>query len=241
VTSGLLSQTPGEKHVTAQLKGALRTATEAQWCGSLVGEWLEATLHISKHIRQAFAARLAQTEIEDLCLDYLRARPASLAAQRVLVVGTGEVGRGLIDGLLTEGVAPVWCYHRHRPALSAAWGGSVERIAWNRLPEGLAQANVVVCATGGNQYVLGPDCASGFAPDRPTTVVDLGMPRNVEPQLARAVPNLDLVDLDDLKHWLRREDGVVADLIARATAITAEHRSSYERLLASLQGRHPLQ
>lgn len=241
VTSGLLSQTPGEKHVTAQLKGALRTATEAQWCGSLVGEWLEATLHVSKHIRQAFAARLAQTEIEDLCLDYLRARPLGLASQRVLVVGTGEVGRGLIDGLLNEGVRPVWCYHRHRPALSATLSTQVERIPWSRLPEGLARANVVVCATGGDEHVLGPDSASGFASDRPITIIDLGMPRNVDPELADALPNVDLIDLDDLKHWLRREDGVVADLIDRAAAITAEHRSSYERLLASLQGRHPLQ
>ncbi|MFA6294744.1 MAG: NAD(P)-dependent oxidoreductase, partial [Victivallales bacterium] len=52
VCSGLMSQTPGEKHITAQLKTGLDYCKNKGWCGSMMQDWFDNTLHLSKHIRQ---------------------------------------------------------------------------------------------------------------------------------------------------------------------------------------------
>jgi siroheme synthase-like protein len=75
LASGLLSQAAGEYHIVAQIKASLALATQRQWSGGMIKEWIDAALHISKKIRQTMPHDWLQGEIEDVAIQYLQNVP----------------------------------------------------------------------------------------------------------------------------------------------------------------------
>ena len=73
-----------------------------------------------------------------------------------------------------------------------------------------------------------------FAP----IVVDLAMPRNVAPELNGLAGSIRVVDLDDLKHWYRREVADMARIFEVSKEIVQQHKEMYEKLTQSFQGRN---
>jgi precorrin-2 dehydrogenase/sirohydrochlorin ferrochelatase len=238
--AGLLSQTPGENHIVAQVKEALELAVTRGWASGMVQEWVAAGLHVSKDIRQVTGPMLKNYEIEDLCLQYLAAECPGLAARRTLVLGAGLVGEGLVRRLLAHDPASVctWCYHVNRPAVPPEWQGRVTLCTLNDLRHALADVELVLCATASSGHVLHQGHAPFFDQEKDIRIVDLAMPRNVAPELNGLMPNLSVVDLDDLKHWFRREAVDMARVFEGSTRVAQEHRELYDRIIRSLQGGH---
>ncbi|MCK5803506.1 MAG: hypothetical protein KAI66_11765 [Lentisphaeria bacterium] len=241
VTAGLLSQTPGEKHIVAQVKDALRECEQQCWSGSMITQWISSSLHISKDIRREFAGMLESVEIEALCLRYLQAQPGTMANRHLLVVGTGAIGEGLVRGLRQAGTTPVWCYHRNRPEPSSETADEHHIVSLNDLRTELPKADTILCATGAGAYVLHSAFAPFLNPESETLIIDLAVPRNVDPQLERLVADLRIVNLDDLKHWLRREQNTFDTIMQRASDIIREHKADYDKLVDSFQNRDAVQ
>jgi glutamyl-tRNA reductase len=143
----------------------------------------------------------------------------------VTVVGAGDMGESLVTAL----------HAKHRPAelvvvnrtpararvLSEAAGGRA--VGLGELPEALQGADAVIVSTGAAVPVLEAQLLRPIGaerPDRPLVVVDLGVPRNVEPSV-RGAPGIALFDMDDLTaHAERALEGRRAEL-ARARAVVA--------------------
>ena len=241
LTAGLLSQTPGENHIVSQVKEALGTATRAGWAGSMLEEWIASALHVSRHIRERTAPLLQPLEIEDLCFQYLSAECPGLAAKRVLVLGTGVVGTGIVARCLRMGLACTWCYHAHRPQRPTLSGPDPELCTFAELAARLGGADVVICAAASAQPVLHSGHARCFDGSKPVFLVDLALPRNVAPDLKDAGAFLRVADLDDLKHWHRRKTSGVAEVLDLGRRAAQEHRVMYDKIIHSFQGWHPRQ
>ncbi|MDD4873074.1 MAG: NAD(P)-dependent oxidoreductase, partial [Kiritimatiellae bacterium] len=123
VVAGLLSQTPGENNIVGQVKDSLDHAVKEGWAGGMIQQWISSALHVSKSVRQKTGPLLRHLEIEGLCIEYLRSCIKKPEDSKVMVVGTGTVGAGLIRGIL--GLDPktecTWCYHHNKPDLHDTW------------------------------------------------------------------------------------------------------------------------
>lgn len=201
----------------------------------MMQEWISSALHVSKEIRVAVADKLHGLEIEDLCVRYLESRTTPLKQRKVLVVGTGRVGSGLIRELRSRAAACAWCYHTNRPDPTDTDG--IKLIPLENIYSALTDADIVVCATTSPEHVVGAESAQ-FHFDAPTDVIDLAMPRNVDPGVA-SLPNVTLADLDDLKHWYRREMADMNAILKTARQVTLEHAKLYEHITEAFQGRDP--
>jgi glutamyl-tRNA reductase len=233
--AGLFSQTPGEKHVVAQFKEAMEQAQEADWAGIVIREWLESTLHLARQIRQHVAPHLHGVEIEDIAVEWLRSRLETFEGKRVLVIGTGMVGSELILRLLEEGAACSWCWHANQPELPSAWNAGRDRLnGFAAIPAELATADAVVCVTGSQEAILTASQRACFATGRRTAIADLGIPRNVDPALAGN--GIEIVDLDDLKHWHRREQADLDRLVAESREIVHQEIGLYDKIIRGLAG-----
>jgi len=153
-----------------------------------------------------------------------------LADRRVVVLGAGEMGEGMVSAL--TGVGDLVVVNRtwdKAAALAERVGGRA--VPFDELPEVLAEADLLLSSTGAPGVVVEEaDLASVQArrPDRPLLVIDLGMPRNVDPAVGD-LPGVTLLDLADLRAFVdagldkRRQEvvkvrGLVADELARYTA-----------------------
>ncbi len=236
VTAGLDSQTPGEFHVVAQLKEAVDESVARGWAGSIIRELCDAALHVSKDIRHEVGPLLDVAEIEDVGLRYLDAEVPDLAARRVLVIGTGMVGRGLVAGLLRRGCRCVWAYHRNAPELSAEGARRIEVVQLDALERVLPEVDVIVSAVDVQEPVVALTPHRRLLNPQGVVMVDLGMPRNIDPAFDRCGGAVRVADLDVLKRWFRTANGTLDKVLEVCEAILNDHRDIYERMRRSIQG-----
>jgi len=153
-----------------------------------------------------------------------------LAGRPCLVLGGGKVATRKIKLLLeADAIVPA-------PAPTAT---PVTLYPLSRLKERLPGADVMITALRTDQPVVSAADLQA-AGDGPLTVIDLGVPRNVDPaSQATLPPRIRLLDLDDLKRWSRRQSTDVYKLQAQCRKLVLEHKAYYDKLVASFQGRDP--
>jgi len=236
VCAGLLSQSPGENHIVAQVKEALEYATQCGWSGSMMKGWIGSALHVSKDIRQATGPLLQNREIEDLCVDYLKAERKDSPHKQIMVLGTGMVGNGLIRRLISMGHTCEWCYHVNKPEVQESWKKQVILSSFNDLPTHLPKVDIIICTAASPGYILHKGHAPFLAQDKEILIIDLALPRNVEPALDSLTPALKVVDLDGLKRWYHREILDMARVFELSKQLVMEHRDLYEKIIQDFQG-----
>jgi len=226
VLSGLMSQTPGEKHITAQIKEALKTAKENNWANSMMQECQNTALHISKHIRQELEPFLHDFEIEDLTMKYLKSQVPELKGKKAMVIGTGIIGKAMVDQLLKEGCQVTWCYHITKQKEKK----NLKAVNLNKLKDNLLDVDLIISASASESPLLHHGHAPFMDQDRIIPIIDLAIPRDVSPELKKLMPNIKLADLDDLKHWHRRESIDMAHIFDISNKTITEHRDMYEKI-----------
>ncbi len=235
VTAGICSQTPGEFHVVAQVKDAVEEAAARGWAGSIIRELCDTTLKISREIRREVEPLLDIAEIEDVCLRYLKSRVRDLQTKRVLVVGAGMVGRGLVHALTGMGVRCVWCYHVNVPDQFDP--EFVDLVQMADLCGALRGVDVAISAVDVEMPLINSrehrDC---IRRDAPVCLIDLGMPRNIDPALGAEIDNVELVDLDVLRQWFRESSGTLDRVMRLCGAVLERNRADYERIRDSMRG-----
>jgi precorrin-2 dehydrogenase/sirohydrochlorin ferrochelatase len=231
--AGLRSQTAGESPIVAQAKTAYADAGRAGWSGGMMDEWLASSLHIAKAIRSASPAR--PTELEERVLDHLAAAVPGALEQGLTLIGTGTLGRAVLDTFLARHPAgrATWIFHRQKPALPPSDNGRIDVRCLDELDRLLPRAHAIVCAVASPEPVLSLRHAALFPPGQAVPIVDLGMPRNVDPALAGA--GIRLTDLDALKRLDRQDPAILAGRIEAGSRLAAEHRDLYDKLMRGLR------
>lgn len=236
VTAGMLSQTPGENHITAQMKEALETAKERGWAGNMTQEWISTALHVSKAIKNMVSPLLHSYEIEDLSLRYLEAQQQIDQNTTILVLGSGMIGQGLVRDSVPKVGKIIWCYHVNQPEVSNEWKDKVELCTFNDMKNRITDADIIVSAADAPGHLLHLGHAPFFNQERKVTVIDLGMPRNVDPELDELSSDISVVDLDGLKYWYRRELTDMNHILSNSRAIIADQEALYEKITSSFKG-----
>jgi glutamyl-tRNA reductase len=238
VTAGILSQTPGENHITAQIKDALQTAKQRGWAGNMIQEWISSALFVSKAIKNDVAPLLHSCEIEELALRYLEAHGKDLPESTLMVLGAGMIGKGMVNDSRSKVAKIIWCYHVNKPDIPADWNGRVKLCTFNDMKNRITEADIIVSATDAPGHILHMAHAPFFNQERPVTVIDLGMPRNIAPELENLSDDVSVVDLDGLKYWYRRELTDMDEVLTRSRSITTANKDLYGKIANSFKGGH---
>ena len=234
VAAGMESQTPGEFHVVAQLKDAASEAETFGWAGPVIHELEDAALHVSKDIRHEVESILDVSEIEDVTLRYLDTQIPKDTHPRVMVIGTGVVGTGLIQGLMKRRHPSIWVYHNRIPEIRPEYSKLIQLISLAEIPDLLQSVDVVVSAVPVETPVISSQqCGSSLNPNG-LIMIDLGMPHNIDPALDKGENTV--IGLDELKNWFRAGNGSLEKADALCDKVLEEHTEFYERIKASLQG-----
>lgn len=268
VASGLESAVPGESEILGQVRRAAERADDERVSGPVLGELFQHAVRTGRRVRTETGIARGTTSFSHAAVEVAEtSRPSGLGGARVVVVGAGEMGTGLAKALVglpagrqpaelvvvnrTAGRAEALRRALDERALDGARTVALRTAPLGRCAEVVAEADVVVVAVAAGGRLLGPAelGASGGRSDRPLLVVDLGMPRSVDPAAA-ALDGVTVVDMTRLDAAVARamEDrhaeadrarGIVAEEVARyrqsarargAAPVIAALRSRLEEL-----------
>jgi glutamyl-tRNA reductase len=203
VAAGLDSQVLGEYEILGQVRRAHERAQAAGTTTWQLDAAVAAALAAGRQVRRETGLGRHPGSVGSAALaQAARCWGGSLESRRILLLGAGEVAEGVIDALETRAYGSLVVLNRtaeHAEALVT--NRTAETAGWDALPTELDQADVVIAATAALQPVLdAPTLAEAIRcrGGRPTVVLDLAIPRNVDPA-ARDVPGIRLFDLDDLR------------------------------------------
>jgi glutamyl-tRNA reductase len=231
--SGLLSQTPGEKHITAQIKSSFDYCKDKSWAGTLMRNWLDNTLHISKHIRQIIEPLFTVLEIEDISMKYMESHLRNIQTKNIMIIGTGIIGKAIADKIIASNRKFTWCYHITPPEIATEYKELIKMCPLNEIKDHIGKADVIITASNSPAYIVHNGHAPFIEQIKDIIVIDLGIPRNVSPEFGKLLPNVKIVNLDDLKHWYKHRKIDMPRLFRISTEIVEKHRDIYDKITYS--------
>jgi glutamyl-tRNA reductase len=222
VATGLDSMVVGEAQVLGQLRDAYAIAAEQDATGRLLHELMQQALRVGKRAHTETGIDRAGQSAVSAALEL--ASPDGLAGRSAWVVGAGAMGALALATLSRAGAGPLYVTNRGmaRAQRLAELHGATPVPA----PD-LSIVDVVVSATASSGYVIGPSDVT-----RPVTIVDLAVPRDVDPAVAH-LPGVTLVDIERLGAALRDCAELSADRAA-VERIVAEEVEGFRTWLRGL-------
>lgn len=222
VASGLDSMVLGEAQILGQMKDAVRAAEEAGALGTTLNQLFQRSFAVAKEVRSsteigahsismaAAAVRLAGQLFEDL------------GQVRVLFVGAGEMIELAATHFAARNPKAIVIANRtleRGEKLASRFGGEVMRLA--DLPARLHEFDVVVSSTASTLPIIGlgaVESALKSRKHRPMFMVDLAVPRDIEPEV-KGLEDVYLYTVDDLAHVVQTGHANRQAAVAQAEAI----------------------
>ncbi len=232
VASGLDSMLLGEAEILGQVRQAYMAALAGGHTGPVLNRLFQSALEVGKRVRteteigtRPMSAAFAAVKLAEQIFGKLR-------ENRALILGAGAMGEQLVEHLRDRGVARIFVANRSRErAEDLARRVSGEAFAWEDLPCALELPDIVVASAGVSEPVVTRvlmERAMRSRGDRAMFVIDLGVPRNVEPGVAELY-NVFLYTLDDLTQIVEQNKRARAKEIPRAEAIIDQQLEKFQK------------
>ncbi|MDA8392521.1 MAG: glutamyl-tRNA reductase [Actinomycetota bacterium] len=241
VAAGLDSAVLGEGEVLSQVRGSWDRARTEGTVGTVLSPLFRQAIEVGKRARSETGIARGTTSISAAAVALAASRLGRLAGRVVAVVGAGEMGAGMAQALSGAGAEVLVANRTPQRAveLAAAVGGVP--LPLGELPCVLPTVDVLLTSAQSASYLLDAEAVEGAMRDRagrPLLVVDVALPRNVDPAVG-AVPGVTLLDLADLRSFAekgraerRREAARVAEIVAEEAERHAQEAE--ERRVAPL-------
>lgn len=199
VASSLDSMILGETQIQGQVRQAYKLATEAGTAKRNLHKLLHHAFHAAKRVRTQTEIGGSAVSIASAAIELARKTFGSLEGKNVLIIGAGEMAQAAARYVkqTTAGQISICNRTLEKAALLAVeTGGAV--VPFENLANALKQADVVICSTTANEYLIDRETAQAARSAQLTLFVDISVPRNIAPEVGE-IENVILADVDDLQ------------------------------------------
>ncbi|MFW6146535.1 MAG: glutamyl-tRNA reductase [Planctomycetota bacterium] len=256
VAAGLDSQVIGEHQILAQTKAAYRQALNERTAGFLLNRLMHRAFRVGKRVRSDTRLAEGAGGVPQAAAATAAEHLGDLAGRAVVIVGAGETAERAGRALIARGADRLTVANRSRdrarrlaerlgddeevircPARLRRHGGRapvrVDAAGLDGLAALAREADLLVTATASPEPLLTRTMLAGRA-DRPLTIIDLGVPRNVAADAA-AAPGVRLINIDALDRRLDEAARQREADLARAERIVDDAVADFDAWLASRQ------
>jgi glutamyl-tRNA reductase len=222
VAAGLDSMVVGETQIQRQVREALRRAETEGTSGPTLDAVFHAAVRAGRRVRQETTLGAAPDAYVAIGTDLADEALGGIPGKRTVVIGAGGMAELAVHDLRGRGVGPVRVLNRsleHARALAERM--DADHGGLDALPDALEDADLIVSATGAAGHVIARDelvrAAAGRA-GRPLVVLDLAVPRDVEPSAA-GLDGVRVIDILTLRERIGDHSPQTVEDISRAYAI----------------------
>jgi glutamyl-tRNA reductase len=192
----------GEPQILGQVKEAFGRAKETGHVGPVLDRCLTLAFKSAKRVRSETEIARGGASVPSVAVDLAISIFGDLSDSTVLVVGAGEMAEQAAVHLRAAGVPEIAVVNRSEErgrTLAERVQGHYE--PWERLAAELTRADVVVTSTGSRMPIIDRRQLKPVLKarrQRPLFFVDIAVPRDVEPAVAR-MDHVFLYNVDDLQ------------------------------------------
>jgi glutamyl-tRNA reductase len=223
VVCGLDSLVVGESQIRGQVARAYAAAQAAGTAGVVLSTLFQEALRGGRRARARIGIGRSASNVGSIAVRHAERYAGPLSAARVVVVGTGEIGRIVLESLRERGVRRIEIVSRSAERAAAAAGRrgcNAHDLA--ALPGLLDSCDALVSTTRASVPLLGAaqvDAAMKRREGRRLVLIDIAVPRTIDPR-ARGIGGVTLLDIDSFK--TEREASPRSPEILRAEGLIEE-------------------
>ncbi len=228
LAAGLKSELPGEHHIVSQIKDALNLSINNEWGNGAIKEWIDTSFYISKQIRNM--SDYKQTSLPETLISYIENKD-NFAFNSISILGTGDIGTSLFRSISKRypNKEIKWYYNSKKPTVNYKISNI---LPINSLSDNKINDDIVVVATSANSYIVNKENVIDNKNSK--LIIDLSMPRNVDPEIER-FNSITLLSLSELNKWYC--DNINQLNFKRYDQIINENREQYEKIIQSFKER----
>ncbi|MEP7328005.1 MAG: glutamyl-tRNA reductase [Betaproteobacteria bacterium] len=250
VASGLDSMVLGEPQILGQMKQAVRSAESAGALGLVLNRLFQRTFAVAKDVRSQTDIGSASVSMAAASVKLAERIFPSISGQRVLFIGAGEMIELAATHFGAKHPKSMTVANRTQERgkqLADRIGADV--ISLNELSERLKDFDIVVTCTSSTLPIIGKGMLERVVKQRkhaPVFIVDLAVPRDVEPEAAN-LDDIFLYSIDDLVEIVKDNMQVRHEAVTQAEQMIADQTDHFLRWLegrsvvptiAALHGHH---
>jgi glutamyl-tRNA reductase len=232
VASGMDSQVLGDIQILGQVKQAYQIAREAGSLGKVLSRLFSSALHTGKRVKSETDLFSGAASISYAAVELAKKIFYPLKGKNALVVGAGDTGELTAISLHGQGVRNITVANRTAERASELIGrlGFGTYMPLEHLGARLHEFDIVIVSTGAQEFIISHEMARSAASRRQSSemqlIVDISMPRNVDPRVA-TVPGIFCKDLNDLNGVIEANVARRRAELPRAEAIIMEELTAF--------------
>jgi glutamyl-tRNA reductase len=222
VASGLDSMVLGEPQILGQMKDAVRTAGEAGSLGTVLHQLFQRTFAVAKEVRTQTSIGAHSVSMAAAAVRLAERVFGDLGQAHVLFIGAGEMIELCATHFAARSPSNITVANRtieRAESLAERFSAGTMRLV--DLPERLAEFDVIVSCTASSLPILGlgmVERATRLRRHRPMVMVDLAVPRDIEPEAGR-LDDVYLYSVDDLGRVVQSGTDARRAAVVQAEAI----------------------
>jgi glutamyl-tRNA reductase len=238
VASSIDSMVVGEPQILGQMKDAYRAAVEQNACGPVLSRLFQRAFSTAKRVKNETGIARRPVSVARVAVDLARQIFERFEDKQALLIGAGEMIELALAALRDEGLSRIRIANRtvaNADELAARFGATSHGL--DELDSLLAEVDVVLTSVGGDGPLIDVACVERALANRrrrPLFFIDIGVPRNIDPEVDR-LDNAYLYDVDDLQQVSKRNAEERRREAQRAESIVAEEEQRFDGWLVALE------
>jgi len=234
VSAGLDSQLLGDYEIVGQVKAAVDHARKAGFIGTCLGRLVSSALQASKSIRTHTRLSNGTVSVAFAAVQYIRNHFPDLDDKKVLLIGTGEIGRSacksLVSFIPSKNITVI--NRTEERAIAVAAEHRIQQVSFLEMDRCITASDIILVATNSPVPIVNKHQLAGLSGK---LIIDFSVPNNVAPDV-RSLSGMTLVDVDELS---RIKDETLQQRAAEVPLAT-ELINAHLQELEEWYGRHTI-
>jgi glutamyl-tRNA reductase len=197
VAGGFKSMVIGEDQILGQVKDAYFEALEICSSGKCLNKLFLCAITFGKKFRSCSGISSIPTSVSSIGVKLLKNKLGTLQGKKALVIGLGEMNKIIMKYLLNESMEKI--YITNRTSRKSDFNiNVVEQIAFENRYNFINDVDIIISCTSAPHFILKSEEFNKKFKGKQLFILDLAMPRDVEPTIA-GILGIEISVIDDLK------------------------------------------
>lgn len=242
VVSGLESMIIGETEILGQVKKSYAAAAAAGSTSRNLNKFFQRAFNVAKEVRTQTSITRGPVSVGSVTVDLAEKIFGRLGSCHVMILGAGETSELTARALLSRGVKSIFVANRtfeRAATLAAEMGG--EAIHFEECESRYRDMDILISSTSAPHYVVTHNKIAPVMsqrPDRPLFLIDLAVPRDVEPRV-NEIEGAYLYDIDSLQAIARQGLEVRKQEVTHCERLIERHVGEFYQWLGATRPEPP--